>query len=347
MRGRICQLSPCAAVACLSLLSAGAVLAADPCTSLQSADRNYRPEIGQPSWPDHTGRVPLVVVDSAHHNLHTVTERFAPFADILRRAGYRVEDSRERYAEFSPDTLQGIDVLVIANALNNDNVDPQDCTAKWKLPTPSAFTDREIEVLRQWVEGGGALLLIADHMPFAGAAEKLADAFGFTWVNGYTIPLAQSLDIEFRGRADSTSEEPAQFGFLNRNHPVLREGSGNVQSVVSFVGSALWAQDGVNAEPLLTLGAGVFTFMAADSNTISPEVLPVTPRLSSKGLLQGATLSLGAGRLAIFGEAGMFSAQIQTTDAGVALQGMNDPMAKDNYRFLLDLLQWLSQAPKQ
>ncbi|MGB0915797.1 MAG: hypothetical protein ACPGVI_06975, partial [Crocinitomicaceae bacterium] len=37
----------------------------------------------------------------------------------------------------------------------------------------------EITFIKNWVKKGGKLVLIADHMPFAGAANDLAKAFGF------------------------------------------------------------------------------------------------------------------------------------------------------------------------
>jgi len=41
----------------------------------------------------------------------------------------------------------------------------------------SAFSSREIDVLVDWVGGGGALLLIVDYMPLAGMSAKLAPCF--------------------------------------------------------------------------------------------------------------------------------------------------------------------------
>ena len=59
--------------------------------------------------------------------------------------------------------MRDVDILVIANA-------GTDAESSWELPTPSAFTDDEIDVVVRWVADGGALFLIADHMPAAGAA---------------------------------------------------------------------------------------------------------------------------------------------------------------------------------
>lgn len=65
-----------------------------------------------------------------------------------------------------------------------------------------------------------------------------------------------------------------------------------------------------------------------------------TPRRSVAGWLQGAALRVGKGRVAMFGEAAMFSAQLggpQHTP-----MGMNAPVAAENPQFLLNVLHWLT-----
>ncbi len=64
-----------------------------------------------------------------------------------------------------------------------------------------------------------------------------------------------------------------------------------------------------------------------------------TPRLSAEGMLQGATLQHGKGRVAVFGEAGMFSAQISSNGGRM---GMNHPDATDNAQFALNVVHWLT-----
>jgi carotenoid cleavage dioxygenase-like enzyme len=81
--------------------------------------------------------------------------------------------------------LKGIRILVIANALNKINIE------NWYIPTPSAFTVKEIETVRKWVKEGGSLFLIADHMPMGGAAAELAAAFGFHFTNGFAADTAR------------------------------------------------------------------------------------------------------------------------------------------------------------
>ncbi|TPW09451.1 MAG: hypothetical protein FD129_2204, partial [bacterium] len=131
----------------------------------QVADTLWAPPGLVPAWARDSG--PRVAIDAAHFNFHTVDGRYRPFADLLRRDGCRVTGSDR---EFSAEALGGIDILVIANALNRRNAED------WSLPTPPAFSAAEVEAVREWVRGGGSLLLIADHMPFPGGASSLAAA---------------------------------------------------------------------------------------------------------------------------------------------------------------------------
>ncbi|MEZ4998473.1 MAG: hypothetical protein R2758_13765 [Bacteroidales bacterium] len=62
----------------------------------------------------------------------------------------------------------------------------------WYKPVYSAFTPKEIETVRKWVEGGGSLFLIADHMPMGGADKEMAAAFGFGFTDGFAIDTAQT-----------------------------------------------------------------------------------------------------------------------------------------------------------
>ena len=51
-------------------------------------------------------------------------------------------------------------------------------------------------------------------------------------------------------------------------------------------------------------------------------------------------MQIQSGRLAVFGEAAMFSAQVAGPDRMPI--GMNAPMAEQNYQFVLNVMHWLS-----
>ena len=274
----------------------------------QVADPGFHPPIPSPSYAEGAG--PVVAIDEAHNNFHTAGGRYLAFADLLRRDGYRIARNT---TPFTPQSLKTCRVLVISNALNERN------RTDWTLPTPPAFTDAEVAAVKNWVHAGGSLLLISDHMPFPGAASTLAAAFGVRFSNGFALdPGAKGGQLFFR-RADQSLRE----------HAVTQ----GIETVVTFTGSAFQA-DG--AEPVLVLPGQVVSFEPKQAWQFNDE----TPRVPVGDWFQGATLKPGRGRLAVFGEAAMFSAQL----AGPAKQpmGMNNPDAKDNPRLLLNLMRWLS-----
>jgi hypothetical protein len=283
----------------------------------QVADTGFKPAIERPAYPP--GHGPLVLVDEAHFNFHTATGRYLPFADLLRRDGYTVKGSTAR---FTRDTLGAATVLVIANALGEPN-----SNGDWSLPTPSAFTGDEVAAVREWVRGGGSLLLIADHMPFAGAADTLAAAFGVRFSNGFA-------------QRENGQGGPDRFTHADgtlRDHPVTRGRSApeTVDSVVSFTGSAFQAPP--DAHPLMVLGDGFVS--------LEPEIAwkfdDRTRRVAVVGWCQGATLDVGKGRVAVFGEAAMFTAQLAGAEKRPL--GMNAPEASRNAQFLLNVLHWLTR----
>lgn len=288
----------------------------EPSQAQQIADTTFNPPIAKPAYS--TGSGPVVLLDEAHFNFHTASGRYRPFAQLLRRDGYVVQSSSSR---FNKESLRQGKILVIANALAEVN------QGNWSLPNPSAFTDDEIAAVREWVHEGGALMLIADHMPFAGAAEKLGAAFGIRFSNCFAMfaePSQGSLFV-FRRSNGALVGHP----IINGRTPVER-----IDSLTTFTGSAFQV-DG-SAQSLLVLDSSQRLLLPETAWQFTAE----TPRLSAVGWLQGATLKFGKGRIAIFGEAAMFSAQL----AGANRQpiGMNSPQAPQNFRFLLNVMHWLS-----
>ncbi len=279
----------------------------------QVADSAFMPEIASPAYPEGEGSV--VLVDEAHHNFHTAGGRYLAFARLLRCDGYVVRPSDRR---FTPEMLSQADILVISNALAERNVDD------WSLPTPSAFDDDEIQAVTEWVREGGSLFLIADHMPIPGAAEKLAGAFGLLFNNGFAVDSTLESGNFIYRRSDGSLIDHA---IVNGRGPNER-----VDSVATFMGQAFRAVSPV--EPLLVLPRNAVLLMPV----VAWEFSDQTPRLSAAAMLQGAVLRFGEGRIAAFGEAAMFTAQM----AGTEGFGMNLPEAAHNPRFLLNVMHWLS-----
>jgi hypothetical protein len=275
------------------------------------------PETSAPAFPPGEG--PRVVIDEAHQNYHTAGGRYAAFAALLERDGYRVGGLS---AQLSAEVLAGIDMLVISNAIHPDNAEA------WTLPNPSAFTPAEIAAVEQWVQGGGQLMLIADHMPMPGAAADLARAFGVLFHDGFAYDADGVGRMTFRRDDGSLAD-----------HPVTA--TGPIEFVTTFTGQAFRILDDVDFDPLMRVPAGSYILLPEEAWEFSD----ATPRIPADGMLQGALIRHGEGRVAVFGEAAEFSAQIQEQEDGTVVRmGMNHPDAPHNAQFLLNVLHWLSDA---
>lgn len=267
----------------------------------QVADTGFQPPIAKPMWAE--GKGPVLALDEAHYNFHTVDGRYQTFAALARRDGFVVKPNRKR---FSAEGLSGIRILVIANALHESN------SKSWKTPNPPAFTEGEVQAVKKWVSDGGSLFLIADHQPFPAAASTLAGAFGIVVHNGYAV-----------------DGDPPR-GMLRFQLP---EGP-----ILTFGGSAFQLPpDGASILPLSDKAVSR-TVPNAGTNSLGE---PVETR-PVPGWSQGGTLKFGKGRVSMFGEAAMFSAQLAGPNK--LPMGMNHPEASGNPRLLLRILHWLAGA---
>jgi hypothetical protein len=282
----------------------------------QVSDPDFKPPVEKPAYAE--GKGPVVLIDEAHFNFHTASGRYQTFADLLRRDGYVVQASKEK---FTKESLKAGKILVIANALSQRNA------LNWNPPIDPSFTDEEIAAVRDWVNQGGSLLLIVDHFPMPATAGKLAEAFGVRIHNGYAVdPQAPPGPLVYKRDDKSLADHPITRG---------RSEKEKIDSVATFTGSAFQVDRG---EPLMT-------FLGAEAISYTPKAFGQrpdenTPRVSIKGWHQGVVLQSGKGRVAVFGEAAMFSAQLAGPQK--APMGMNAPIAKQNPQFLLNVAHWLS-----
>ncbi|MEZ4895894.1 MAG: DUF4350 domain-containing protein [Saprospiraceae bacterium] len=279
----------------------------------QIPDTSYHPKITAPMYPPEGG--PFVFIDAAHDNFHTRTGRYQSFTSLLESDGYRLADNEEKFTDQS---LQGKVLLVIANARPAENAHPG------IAPTASAFTDAEISAVEKWVKQGGSLLLIADHMPFAGAAANLAAAFGFTFYDGFALYRPGKELIDF-----SISEGSLTDCVITQG----RNAGEQVTQVRSFTGQGFKIP--AAAQSILNLSASQ-TIYLTDTTWVFNDRIRHFP---ATGLSQGAIMDYGAGRIACFGEAAMFSAQLAGPNHFKA--GMNSPEAAQNFQLLLNLIHWL------
>jgi hypothetical protein len=279
----------------------------------QEADTSFLTDLKDPAYKSGTG--PVVMIDAGHNNFHTKDGGFLPFAELMRADGYRVGAYN---GKFDLDSLKTCDVLVIANA-SSEYREPD-----WRQPMNFAFTDDEIKIIKKWVENGGSLFLIADHMPFPSAAENLAEVFGFVFVNCYAVDTLNVENDIFR-KSEGTLKDH-----------VITDG---IDSVVSFTGQA-FTGDGTET-PLMVTPESWIALFPKENESRDSENIDFKP---AGGWLQGAVKVVGDGKIAVFGEAAMFTAQKYTDDDGQVFRfGLNHPVAVQNIRFAQNIMRWLAE----
>jgi hypothetical protein len=290
----------------------GGAMPAQQAPTGQMADPNFDAHVAKPAYKS---KGPKVLFDEAHHNFHTATGRYKPFADLITNDGYQITPNKEK---FSAGTLRGYKILVISNALGA----PQMGSPEASNP---AFTDAESDVVREWVRAGGSLLLIADHAPMGSANQILAKRFQVDMSKMFTLD-PENCDLE--------TQSPSFIVYTRASgqladHPITRgrDAGERVNKVIAFTGQSL------KGPP------DSFAFMKLSDT--AKDAMPgqnVDP-VSAAGRAQGLAMKFGKGRVIVMGEAGMLSAQI------VMPQGMKFGMNRagiDNRQLALNMMHWLS-----
>ena len=276
----------------------------------QMADPEFNTAVPDPAY-SKSG--PRVLFDEAHNNFHTMDGRYKPFIDLIINDGYRVIRNRGPFTKLSLDSFK---VLIIANALGGEDMDDDGADKP-------AFTDVECDVVRDWVRGGGSLLLIADHAPFGGAAADLAKRFDVEMSKGFTYD-----------EANSAEGNPSFIIYSRENklllqHPITegRKASEKINSVMSFTGQSLVGPK--DSYSVLKL---------SDTAKDTPD-RDRTSSTSAAGRAQAIAFKFGKGRVVVQGEAAMLSAQIAGPEK--FKMGMNVP-GTDNKQYALNVMHWLS-----
>ncbi len=285
-----------------------------PVTSFaqQVADPNFDPKVARPAY---TKKSPKVLFDEAHNNFHTAGGRYKPFADLITSDGYQVTPNKEK---FSAQVLKGFDILVISNALG---------AAQMNMPEAAnpAFTEAECDAVRDWVKGGGALLLIADHAPMGSANQILGDRFGVNMSKMFTI------DNE---NYEKDSNNPGFIVYTRESgrladHAITRgrNDSERINKIIAFTGQSL------KGPP------DSFAFMKLADSAVDAMPGVNTNPTSAAGRAQGLAMNSGKGRIVALGEAAMLSAQLGGPNKMAF--GMNRP-GIDNRQLALNIMHWLS-----
>jgi hypothetical protein len=286
------------------------VCACGAAVAQQVADPNFDTKVAHPAY---TKSGPKVLFDEAHNNFHTAGGRYKPFADLITSDGYQVTPNKEK---FSAQVLKGFDILVISNAIG---------AAQMNIPEAAnpAFTDAECDAVRDWVKGGGALLLIADHAPMGSANQILGDRFGVNMSKMYT---SDEQNYEKESNNQGFIVYTRESGRL-ADHAITRgrNDSERISRIIAFTGQSL------KGPP------DSFAFMKLADSAV--DVMPNTTPVPAAGRAQGLVLSAGKGRVVLLGEAAMLSAQLAGPNK--VTFGMNRP-GIDNRQLALNIMHWLS-----
>jgi hypothetical protein len=285
--------------------------------SQQITDSTYNPIIANPEYDP--GKGPVVFFDEGHHNFHTKSSHFKAFSNLLERDGYKVVAYK---GLFYKNELSKGKILVISNALNENAED-------WAIPDPSAFTKSEIDEISQWVIDGGSLFLIADHMPFADASKDLANTFGFVFTNGFVFDSRTEWRVSRNTAIFSLNEKTLIESIITKG----RNSAECVEQIATFTGQGFKIPD--DAIPILIFDENYINLMP-DTAWVFDEKTRI---INAKGLFQGAFKKYGRGKIVVFGEAGMFTAQLAGPKK--IKMGMNSEVASENYQLLLNLIHWL------
>jgi hypothetical protein len=288
------------------------------------------------------GKGPRILVDDAHYNYSSTENRFKGFVDLMVADGARVTPLR---TPLTAEVLAQTDILVSCNPLNQknaaaDNSSETSTSSKWTLPIAPAFTDEEIKAVEAWVKRGGSFLLIADHMPFPAAAEKMADAFGavlqdtFVFAPNFTYKPGDMNLLKFN-RAPTDPNDS-----LLRRHPITegRNVRERIAYVTDFTGHAFRMKPNVRFWPIMELKEKTNMLWPTDADVMSES----TPSSAGVGLLQGAVMPHGKGRVGVFAEAAMFSVAYADWNDNYPM-GFQNPEAPYNQQFVLNLMHWLNR----
>lgn len=293
-------------------------LVAVPLFGQQVIDSAFQKNIAEPAYK--RGKGPKILVDAAHNNGVRLNSSFKAIGNVLEQDGYRLISNT---SIISDHVLQGSDILVIIDAMLKENKN------HGKSPVSSAFRKQEIESINDWVLHGGSLLLVADHMPYAGAAQELAKNFNVMFFNGFAIDTL-TWDISRFKREDHSLQ----------SHPITNGGNRKeeIREVGSYFGQFM-TSDQNNLTPILVFQSeNMVCYLPEEPWKFSAE----TPTVPARNKYQGLAGVHGKGRIVILGDSSLMTAHLIGENKKPI--GINSIEIKDNFQFALNIFHWLSYA---
>ncbi len=283
----------------------------------QLADNEFHFEIKKPAFATNKG--PKILIDKAH-SPYVKKGAYEPFVKLVRDDGFQVNSLETK---ITTNALADTQILVIVNAYKKTY------SQFSIMQPPAAYDADEISIISDWVSKGGRLLIISDHAPFAGGTIALTKKFGFTYFNGFVLEEAALPFLH--GHINYRINKG-----LNKKHPIVNGNfvSEEINQLYTFTGSAFIPP--ADAKSLLTIPKGFVVVLTDSLHQASSAA-----RINVAGFSAGSTLIYGGGRIAIFAEAGAFTAQIVNK---LKTMGMNNPKGAKNPIFALATMRWLAEG---
>lgn len=277
-----------------------------------SPDNDYDVTVREPKL---TGQ--RVLFDEGHKNHHQIGRTYKPFANLLTNDGCKVEVSNK---SIEITTLSNTDIFVIATAASKE--EPGD---------KSAFTDKEIIILEEWVKNGGSTLIITEHYPFGLAMEPLLNKFGVKVHNGYT----EDSTLNNSQVSDALLFEKSK-GNINGGHVITKD----IDRVNTFTGSSIkgdstWTDLLILSDNAQNYNVDVKVNKEDGDVNVSVSYADFYP---ATGFSQGICKRYGKGKIVILAESALLTAQY---DKNGNKFGMNISDT-DNKEFALNIVRWLA-----
>lgn len=262
-------------------------------------DLLYQPQINPVFEP---GSKPVILFDQAHYNRHLVLDKenkpgsYHAFSKLAEALGCEL---RILMNQVNESRLKQANLLVIACPFSENN---------------EPYTTGEIDTIKSWVEQGGSLLLITDHIPFSNSAVSLAKAFAIQFTIGTVVDHAQG---------DKTVFEPGRIIYSTEKYSEETALLINTSNIITYTGQGVKK---MNEEYRMILRfSPTAYFEDREGNAYD-----------AKGFSQLITIQFGKGKVAVTGEAAFLTAQIK----GDELIGLNN-RDYDNEKLCKNLLVWL------
>jgi hypothetical protein len=235
----------------------------------------------------------IVLYDLGHNAIGVPTESSRRLQDWLAGEGFTVESFR---GSLTTDLLNRGNILVLRVPLADEQANTWRASPR---PTSPAFNSSEISAVERWVRDGGGLLLVADHMPMAGAVQSLARSFGVEILDGFVLPEDRLNPMGTLGDFDSGGWMTHSRSLGNLvGHPITdgRSPAERVEYLTTDVGSALKLPP--EFVSLITLRRGSVSLMPDTAWSLHHR----NAREDVEGWSQAAAACLGQGRVVLLAD---------------------------------------------